>query len=88
VVVHWCLPLLSSFYTAEGGEAQENVRKALADSPESINKIGTFFYDTTRELAAAAADLLADPARRVAMGAAARAVAGGRTHSGSPARIE
>ena len=32
-------------------------------------------YDTTRELAAAAADLLADPARRVAMGAAARAVA-------------
>ena len=32
-------------------------------------------YDTARELAAAAADLLADPARRAAMSAAARAIA-------------
>ncbi|RDB20840.1 Linoleate 10R-lipoxygenase [Hypsizygus marmoreus] len=38
------------FYTAEGPEAQEKVYKALADSPESIEKIGRFFYDTTRKL--------------------------------------
>jgi linoleate 10R-lipoxygenase len=35
------------FYIAEGSDAQEKVQKALADS---TSKIGTFFYDKTREL--------------------------------------
>ncbi|KAG6919504.1 hypothetical protein DXG01_005094 [Tephrocybe rancida] len=38
------------FYTIDGPEAQEKVYKALADSPESIDKIGRFFFDTTRKL--------------------------------------
>ncbi|KAG6860884.1 hypothetical protein C0995_006439 [Termitomyces sp. Mi166 len=38
------------FYTVDGPEAQEKVYKALADSPESIDNLGRFFYDTTRKL--------------------------------------
>ncbi|KAG5723411.1 Psi-producing oxygenase C [Termitomyces sp. T112] len=38
------------FYTVDGPGAQEKVYKALADSPESIEQIGRFFYDTTRRL--------------------------------------
>ncbi|KAG6844776.1 hypothetical protein H0H87_003894 [Tephrocybe sp. NHM501043] len=38
------------FYTVEGHETQEKVHKALADSPESIAKIGSFFFHTTGEL--------------------------------------
>ncbi|KAG6889751.1 hypothetical protein C0992_004269 [Termitomyces sp. T32_za158] len=38
------------FYTVDGLEAQEKVYKALADNADSINKIGRFFYDTTRKL--------------------------------------
>ncbi|GLB41915.1 putative animal haem peroxidase [Lyophyllum shimeji] len=38
------------FYTVDGREAREKVYKALADSTESVDKIGRFFYDTTRQL--------------------------------------
>lgn len=38
------------FYTVDGPQAQEKVYKALTDSSESVNKIGKYFYDTTREL--------------------------------------
>ncbi|KAF8074859.1 linoleate diol synthase [Lyophyllum atratum] len=38
------------FYTVDGPQAQEKVYKALADSPESIAQIGSFFYETTRDL--------------------------------------
>ncbi|KAF5383694.1 hypothetical protein D9615_003624 [Tricholomella constricta] len=38
------------FYAVDGTEAKEKVYKALGDSPESIDKIGKFFYDTTRRL--------------------------------------
>ena len=42
--------MIRRFYTVDGPKAQEKVYKALADSPESIEQIGRFFYDTTRTL--------------------------------------
>lgn len=38
------------FYAVDGADAQEKVYKALGDTPDSINKIGRFFYEKTREL--------------------------------------
>ena len=43
-------PLDFRFYTVDETEVNDKIHKALADSPETVDSIGAFFYEHTLQL--------------------------------------